>query len=136
MRRLALVPAVTLALAFAGRAAVPAAAASVTVSVSFEEALSPYGDWVESEGFGTVWAPRDVEHGWRPYTRGHWAYTDDDWTWVSDEEWGWATDHYGRWYYDRDEGWVWIPGQEWAPAWVAWRRRGRHVGRAALPPRQ
>jgi hypothetical protein len=135
MRRLAFVPAVPFAfLLLAGSVPPARAGVSVEVDVNFGEALAPYGDWIQSERFGTVWTPRDVDHGWRPYTRGHWAYTDDDWTWVSDEEWGWATDHYGRWYFDADEGWLWIPGDEWAPAWVAWRHGGGYVGWAPLPP--
>jgi hypothetical protein len=111
-----------------------AASVSAGVSVMFHDSLAPYGDWVERGRFGIVWAPRYVEHGWRPYTRGHWVYTDYDWTWVSDEDWGWATDHYGRWYLDPVEGWLWIPGDEWAPAWVAWRHGGGYVGWAPLPP--
>jgi len=135
MRGLALVPAVILANLLVVGSAVPGAAAvSVRVNVSFGDSLSPYGDWVQNERFGSVWTPRHVDHGWRPYAQGHWAYTDDDWTWVSDEEWGWATDHYGRWFFDPEEGWIWIPGEEWAPAWVAWRHGGGYVGWAPLPP--
>src|SRR5258708_33820088 len=71
---------------------------------------------------------------WRPYTLGHWVYTDDDgWLWVSDEEWGWAAYHYGRWYNDSGR-WFWVPGRVWAPAWVAWRTGGGHIGRAPPPP--
>ena len=117
--------------------AAPKAQADVSVGISvnyFHDTLSPYGDWVRSERFGTVWAPRRVAHGWRPYYYGHWVYTDYDWTWVSDDDWGWATDHYGRWYFDPRLGWVWIPGQEWGPAWVAWRYGNGYVGWAPLPP--
>jgi hypothetical protein len=110
------------------------AAAAVDVSIGFDESLAPYGDWLDHARFGRVWAPRNVERGWRPYMHGRWEYTDYDWTWVSDEEWGWATDHYGRWFLDPDEGWLWIPGDEWAPAWVAWRDGGGYVGWAPLPP--
>ncbi|MFI5182791.1 MAG: DUF6600 domain-containing protein, partial [Vicinamibacteria bacterium] len=113
------------------------AAASVSVGINvnlFHDSLAPYGDWVQSARFGTVWTPRHVNHDWRPYTVGHWVYTDYDWTWASDEEWGWATDHYGRWTFDPDYGWIWVPGDEWAPAWVAWRSGGGYVGWAPLPP--
>jgi hypothetical protein len=109
-------------------------AASLDVSVDFYASLAPYGDWLEHERFGTVWAPRQVEPGWRPYSHGEWVYTDDGWTWASDEDWGWATDHYGRWYFDRSDGWLWLPGDEWAPAWVAWRYGEGYVGWAPLPP--
>jgi hypothetical protein len=113
------------------------AAAGVAVGVSvnfFHDALSPYGDWIQSARFGLVWTPRHVAHDWRPYTYGHWVYTDDDWTWVSDDEWGWATGHYGRWYFDPAAGWLWVPGDEWAPAWVVWRSGGGYVGWAPMPP--
>jgi len=112
-----------------------AAGVAVGVSVSFfHDALAPHGDWVQSERFGLVWAPRHVAHDWRPYLYGHWVYTDYDWTWVADDEWGWATDHYGRWYFDPAGGWFWVPGDEWAPAWVVWRSGGGYVGWAPLPP--
>jgi len=134
MRRIALL-AVLIGASF--MIAAPQAHADVSIGVSvnyFHDALSPYGDWVRSDRFGVVWAPRRVSHGWRPYYYGHWVYTDYDWTWVSDDDWGWATDHYGRWYFEPRLGWVWIPGQEWGPAWVAWRYGDGYVGWAPLPP--
>lgn len=104
-----------------------------TASISyFHEQLSPYGRWVDREGYGQVWVPY-VAAGWRPYTTGHWVYTDQGWAWVADESWGWAPFHYGRWFY-ADGGWGWVPGTVWAPAWVAWRNGGGYVGWAALPP--
>jgi hypothetical protein len=75
-----------------------------------------------------------VESGWRPYSDGHWVWTDDGWYWASDEPWAWATYHYGRWYCDDYYGWVWMPGYEWAPAWVEWRYGGDYVGWAPLSP--
>jgi hypothetical protein len=99
----------------------------------FYNQLSPYGEWVVREGYGRVWIPR-VAVGWRPYTTGHWVYTDDGWAWVAEESWGWAPFHYGRWYDDDEYGWSWVPGTVWAPAWVAWRSGGGYVGWAALPP--
>lgn len=104
-----------------------------TASISyFHEQLSPYGRWVARDGYGEVWVPY-VAAGWRPYTTGHWVYTDQGWAWVADESWGWAPFHYGRWFY-ADGGWGWVPGTVWAPAWVAWRHGGGYVGWAALPP--
>jgi hypothetical protein len=117
-----------------GSAAPAAAGVSIQIGLGFHDSLAPHGDWLHNDRYGEVWAPRHLDHGWRPYTRGRWAYTDDDWTWVSDDEWGWATDHYGRWYFDERDGWVWVPGEEWAPAWVAWRHGGGYVGWAPLPP--
>ena len=88
----------------------------------FYDRLAPYGDWQQHARWGWVWCPRDVAVGWRPYTLGHWVYTDDyGWLWESDEDWGWACYHYGRWDWDDDLGWFWVPGSYWGPAWVAWR---------------
>jgi hypothetical protein len=100
----------------------------------FYDSLAPQGDWVEVGDYGYCWHPRDVSEDWRPYTDGHWVFTDAGWTWVSDESWGWATYHYGRWARVEDEGWVWVPDTEWAPAWVSWRHSDRYVGWAPLPP--
>lgn len=104
----------------------------------FHDRLAEHGSWITSKTHGTVWMPRTVPHAWRPYSNGHWIYTDVEWTWVSDDPWGWATDHYGRWTYDASDpaapGWIWIPGDEWAPAWVVWRWGGGYVGWAPLPP--
>jgi hypothetical protein len=75
----------------------------------FHDQLSPYGQWVQREGYGAVWVPR-VQAGWRPYTTGRWVYTDQGWAWVADEPWGWAAFHYGRWYYDPEIGYLgWAP---------------------------
>lgn len=114
-------------------ALVPSARAAVSIDY-FYDTLSPYGEWIDVADYGYVWRPRDVEKDWRPYTAGHWVYTDAGWTWVSDEKFGWVTYHYGRWA-DLDEiGWVWVPDTEWAPAWVSWRSSDRHIGWAPLPP--
>ncbi len=100
----------------------------------FEDDLHPYGDWVVTADFGRCWRPHGVAVGWRPYSVGHWVYTDEGWLWASDEPYGWATYHYGRWYEDGRYGWVWVPGRTWAPAWVAWRHGGGCAGWAPLPP--
>lgn len=103
---------------------------------TFYRKLDPYGDWIETGSYGFVFQPRPAARSrdWRPYTNGHWVYTDAGWTWISDEPFGWATYHYGRWTRLRDIGWVWVPGNEWAPAWVSWRRGNDFVGWAPLPP--
>lgn len=100
----------------------------------FYDELAPYGEWFQLQGHGWAWTPYDVPNGWRPYSNGHWVYSDYGWTWVSDYEWGWAPFHYGRWLYDSQYGWVWVPGREWAPAWVAWRHGPGWIGWAPLPP--
>ena len=112
-----------------------AAAADISVNVSvFHDRLAPYGEWISVSGYGTCWRPHHVVRTWRPYTAGHWVYTDYGWTWVSYEDWGWATYHYGRWFYDSYYGWVWVPGPQWAPAYVTWRYSDDWIGWAPLPP--
>src|SRR5450755_2369863 len=64
---------------------------------SFQPALSPYGEWVDSPGYGMVWRPyrRIVGADFVPYgSSGHWVYTDAGWVWASSYDWGWATFHY------------------------------------------
>ena len=113
----------------------PAASAAVEVSVDFfHDHLESYGDWREVGDYGYCWQPRDVDRDWRPYSDGHWVYTDAGWTWDSEEPYSWAVYHYGRWARVDQVGWVWVPGTEWGPAWVSWRRSPRHVGWAPLPP--
>jgi hypothetical protein len=117
-------------------ASLPTARADATVDIDyFYDALSPYGDWVQVEGYGYAFQPfvtvEDPE--WRPYTDGQWAYTDAGWTWVTNEDFGWATYHYGRWM-KAGSVWLWLPGNEWAPAWVSWRSSPEYVGWAPLPP--
>ena len=113
------------------------AQAEVTVDIGvFQNALSPYGRWVDSPQYGQVWYPTNVRQGWRPYyDDGHWAYSDDDgWVWVSDAPWGWAPFHYGRWAFDPNYGWIWVPGRVWGPAWVTFRQDNDAIGWAPLPP--
>jgi hypothetical protein len=101
----------------------------------FHDDLQPYGDWVVTADFGRCFHPHAVAVGWRPYTLGHWVYTDaNGWFWASDESFGWACYHYGRWVVDPRVGWVWVPGRVWAPAWVAWRHGTGVCGWAPLPP--
>jgi hypothetical protein len=109
--------------------------AEVEISLNFfYDNLDPYGDWVEVGDYGYCWHPHDIDNDWRPYTSGHWVYTDAGWTWVSDEPYAWAVYHYGRWSRVNRVGWVWVPDTEWGPAWVSWRRGDRYVGWAPLPP--
>jgi len=117
---------------------VPATAQAVSISVELRTALEPYGSWQRSRRWGEVWVPANVARDWRPYTIGHWVFSEDyGWYWVSNEEeanWGLVTFHYGRWITDDDFGWAWVPGNTWGPGWVQWRRGGDYVGWAALPP--
>jgi hypothetical protein len=100
----------------------------------FHETLRPYGEWVWDRTYGWVWSPYHMAADWRPYTDGHWVYTDYGWSWVSDQSWGWACFHYGRWFFDNRQGWLWYPDTVWAPSWVAWRTGGDWIGWAPLPP--
>ncbi|MEK7753950.1 MAG: DUF6600 domain-containing protein [Acidobacteriota bacterium] len=115
------------------RASVRSPGSQVSVSY-FHESLSPYGQWFQEPLYGWCWTPYDVSVDWRPYSDGHWEYTDYGWGWASNERWGWAPYHYGRWFFDDSYGWVWVPGTVWAPAWVAWRYGDDYVGWAPLPP--
>jgi Family of unknown function (DUF6600) len=112
------------------------ASAQETIGVDyFYDQLGPYGQWVWHPRFGYVWLPDNVSEDWRPYTVGHWIYTDDyGWYWQSEEPFAWAVYHYGRWGYDPDYGWFWVPGDTWAPAWVQWRYSDQYVGWAPVGP--
>ena len=96
--------------------------------------LAPYGNWVQMDRWGYVWTPRNMGYRWRPYSDGHWVWTDYGWTWISDLEWGWVPFHYGRWGWDDDLGWFWVPGTVWGPAWVSWRSSDLYMGWAPFPP--
>jgi hypothetical protein len=107
------------------------------VYTAYEQELSPYGRWVDVEHWGRCWVPNDRRADWRPYTVGHWQYSDSGWLWVSDgaeARWGIITYHYGRWFPDRRHGWCWLPGSVWAPAWVAWREGHGYCAWAPLAP--
>ncbi len=132
---------VLLLLGLAGGASFASVRTSVGVSVHsdavdlgfFYDDLAPYGTWIQRPSYGWVWTP-DVAASWRPYTDGHWVWTDQGWAWISDEPFGWATYHYGRWYDDSEIGWTWVPGYDWAPSWVSWQEEPDYVGWAPLPP--
>lgn len=111
---------------------------SVNLSIQspsdFYNPLSQYGAWVNVPQHGRCWRPTAVASDWRPYTTGHWEWTDAGWYWVSDEPWSWACYHYGQWVLDPVNGWVWLPGTQWAPAWVTWREAPDYVGWAPCGP--
>jgi len=109
--------------------------APVTVNY-FNDALSPYGSWVDVSGYGRCWRPTVViyDSSWQPYgDRGQWVYTDCGWYWESDYSWG-ITFHYGRWFRDPRLGWCWWPDTVWSPSWVTWRSSDDYCGWAPLPP--
>jgi Family of unknown function (DUF6600) len=115
---------------------VPAQPADVTQNY-FYDTLSPYGGWVNIEGYGLCWRPTIVvyDSSWQPYCdHGHWIYTDSGWYWVSDYSWGATAFHYGRWFHNPRYGWCWWPDTTWAPSWVTWRYANDYCGWAPLPP--
>jgi hypothetical protein len=115
---------------------VPAPPANVTYNY-FYNSLSPYGTWVDIEGYGYCWQPTVavVNVGWRPYVHGgRWIYSTYGWYWHSDYSWGWAPFHYGRWFSHPRWGWCWRPDTLWGPAWVSWRYTDSYCGWAPLPP--
>ena len=103
----------------------------------FYDSLSPYGSWVDVDGYGWCWQPTVavINVGWQPYcNNGRWIYTSCGWYWYSNYSWGWAPFHYGRWFRSPRWGWCWRPGQTWGPAWVSWRYSNNYCGWAPLPP--
>jgi hypothetical protein len=138
--------------------AVPVPAAATTALVSAvpdqvgvtsdtfysNQSLKKHGRWIEVKKYGRCWQPTDSPPDWRPYSRGHFGYSDDGgYVWISDQsenEWGWATYHYGRWCRvpGVGSGWAWVPGTAWSGGWVSWRQGRDHehafVGWAPLPP--
>jgi len=102
-------------------------------SLSFQTAMGDYGMWTSMQPFGQVWRPY-VARDWRPYTNGHWVYTQYGPTWQGYEPWAWAGYHYGNWVFSRDLGWVWIPGYEYHSGRVAWSHGINSIGWMPLPP--
>ena len=103
----------------------------------FYDQLSKDGQWLYAENYGYVFQPSVAASNadWRPYSNGHWEWTDRGWYWDTEEPFGWATYHYGRWTNLEGAGWVWAPGTEWSPAWVSWRIADNgFIGWAPLPP--
>src|ERR1700686_888430 len=76
----------------------PAAAqAAVKVSAGFRGRPEPFGRARHHARFGEGWVPAHRSHNWRPYTVGHWVYTETyGWYWVEaveEADWGWITYH-------------------------------------------
>lgn len=111
------------------------ASVAIHARTDFHAPLAAHGVWLEVGSYGRCWRPASIAVGWRPYSYGHWVWTDCGWYWVSDEPWAWACYHYGWWVYDPIHAWIWVPGIEWAPAWVSWRVGGGYCGWAPLAPR-
>lgn len=101
--------------------------------VDFYDVMGQYGNWVYASQFGRVWRPY-VSYGWRPYTQGHWIYTQYGPTWVGYEPWAWAAYHYGNWIFTPNYGWVWVPGYDWHPGRVMWSHSYGSIGWSPAPP--
>jgi hypothetical protein len=104
---------------------------------NFTNLLTPYGSWVEVEGYGQVFQPSSdiIGIGFTPYvSHGHWLFSDEGWVFESDLPFGWATYHYGRWAFEPSMGWFWQRGDDFAPAWVEWRQGGGYLGWAPIAP--
>jgi Family of unknown function (DUF6600) len=133
-QRLSVVLVVAACLLGAGAPEQIRAETSVTIAY-FDDALEPYGYWVNDPTYGRVWRPTGVPQDWGPYTHGSWVYTREyGWVWVSDEPYGWVVYHYGHWVWTDRWGWVWVAGYDWAPAWVEWCYGGGYVGWEPMPP--
>lgn len=73
--------------------------------------LDQYGQWHETDEYGPVWRPSNVNSDWAPYRYGRWEWISPwGWTWIDDAPWGYAPSHYGRWVYV-DRYWAWHPGR-------------------------
>ena len=117
--------------------ATPPAAEEPVTPTYFYSSLSPYGSWIDVQGYGLCWQPTVAVAvpTWRPYCdRGHWIWTDCGWYWYADYSWGWAPFHYGRWCSYPRIGWFWVPDTCWGPSWVSWRYTSSYCGWAPLPP--
>ena len=101
--------------------------------INFNQMMGQYGRWVRVSPFGRVWRPY-ASHGWRPYTYGHWIYTEYGPYWEGYEPWAWAAYHYGSWIFDPRYGWAWVPGYQWHPGRVAWARGYNTIGWMPMPP--
>src|SRR5206468_13060996 len=81
-------------------------AAAEVAPGDYQQALAPYGAWVDDGSYGHVWQPA-VGEEWQPYVDGSWAWTCDGWTWATDETGG-RTLHYGRCTLYTVYDWVWF----------------------------
>ena len=104
-----------------------------------QQATEPYGEWIDTPEYGSVWRPDQAVVGddFEPYlTNGRWISAEEGWAFESAWPWGWATFHYGRWLWDaRNTRWLWSPDLVWGPAWVQWRTVADSVAWLPLAPR-
>src|SRR5437867_1112538 len=48
----------------------------IHVTADFYQPLASHGAWVDVSPYGRCWHPSQVEVSWRPYSIGHWEWTD------------------------------------------------------------
>ena len=86
------------------------------------QTLAPYGDWVETDVYGSVWCPSSavVGVGFAPYRHGAWVSGSAGYYFNSYDTWGWLPYHYGNWVSLDVCPWGWVPGFVWGPSWVDW----------------
>jgi hypothetical protein len=99
----------------------------VSFSIGFHDTLSPYGTWVHVSRYGDVWRPR-VAAAWRPFTNGHWVYTNSGPYWDGYEPYAWVVYHYGHWVWLEGYGWAWVPGYQYDAAPVSWAYGDSYIG--------
>jgi hypothetical protein len=76
--------------------------------------LSYYGNFMNLQGYGTMWQPYFTGAGWDPFMNGAWAfYPGAGYGWVSAYPWGWTPYHSGSWMFVPSYGWMWQPGGSW-----------------------
>ncbi len=92
-----------------------------------------FGSWYWHDSFGWVWRPT-VSHAWAPMTQGYWAWTEEEWMWVSDDPFGSDPYNYGYWAEDVALGWVWVPECTWEPVRCQWIQWDSYVAWAPLLP--
>ncbi len=100
--------------------------------------LAPYGTWLDTAEFGTVWKPK-CDVNWTPFHEGKWLWYEGlGYTWIAAEPWGWLPYHYGRWMRTESQGWFWAPGRSatFKPGEVYWLRGASLAGWGPLAPNE
>ena len=73
-----------------------------------------FGSWYYHDQYAWVWRPT-VSRIWAPMRQGYWAWTENDWMWVTHDRFGSDPYNYGYWVEDTALGWVWVPDCSWQP---------------------
>jgi len=92
-----------------------------------------FGSWYYHDRYAWVWRPT-VSRIWAPMTQGYWAWTENDWMWVTHDRFGSDPYNYGYWVQDTALGWVWVPDCSWQPLRCQWVQWDTYVAWAPLLP--